>query len=93
MIVETTYGDNPKLRNIWEKSWRTWSKIHDQYLDRADFFLKVDSDSYLGVENLRAFLQYFDPNEPHYLGHTHFARHYTCFFSIYADQSSSLTLS
>lgn len=40
------------------------------YLNDADYFVKADIDSFVVVENLRAYLSFYSPDEPHYLGHT-----------------------
>ena len=32
--------------------------------DEADWFLKADDDSYIIIENLKAFLQQHDPSDP-----------------------------
>jgi len=66
--------DTPKSRNIWEKMWRTWKLIGDEYLDKADFFAKVDVDAYYIAENFRVYASYLDPDEPWYMGHTLYQR-------------------
>mmetsp|Transcript_18126 Transcript_18126/g.27188 ORF Transcript_18126/g.27188 Transcript_18126/m.27188 type:complete len:610 (+) Transcript_18126:32-1861(+) len=62
--------DKLSHRNIWEKMWRSWLRASQLYLDDADWFMKADIDSFLVVDNIRAFLSHLDPNDPHYLGHT-----------------------
>lgn len=39
-----------------------------RYLDKADWFLKADDDTYVIVENLRLLLSRFSPDQPVYLG-------------------------
>ncbi|ETO16059.1 hypothetical protein RFI_21300, partial [Reticulomyxa filosa] len=43
-------------------------------LNNFDWFIKADDDTFIMTENMRGFLQYYDPNYPHYLGHTLRAR-------------------
>lgn len=38
------------------------------YLDKADWFLKADDDTYVIVENMRLLLSRFSPDKPVYLG-------------------------
>mmetsp|Transcript_27360 Transcript_27360/g.48373 ORF Transcript_27360/g.48373 Transcript_27360/m.48373 type:complete len:451 (+) Transcript_27360:215-1567(+) len=66
--------DTPKSRNIWEKMWRTWNLVGKEYLDKADFFCKVDIDAFLIVENLRVYASYLNPDDPWYMGHTLYSR-------------------
>lgn len=56
-------------RNIWEKVWKMWVHVYENHLLEGDWFLKIDDDSYLGYHNMKGFLQYYNPDEPHYLGH------------------------
>mmetsp|Transcript_28626 Transcript_28626/g.45618 ORF Transcript_28626/g.45618 Transcript_28626/m.45618 type:complete len:280 (-) Transcript_28626:141-980(-) len=67
-------GESPKERNIWEKMWRTWKLAGTEYLNRAEYFVKVDWDSFLVAENLRVYGSYLNPDEPWYMGHTLFQR-------------------
>ena len=50
------------------KSKMDWKYIHEHYINDYDFFVKVDTDTYLVVENLE-FLSDKDPTKPHYYGH------------------------
>ena len=67
-------GDDPQSRNIWEKMWRGWKRVAEEYIDKADFFSKVDLDAFYVAENMRVFGAYLDPDQPWYLGHTLFQR-------------------
>ena len=42
---------------------------HDEYLNNFEWFIKADDDTFVATENLSGFLQYYDPEYPHYLGH------------------------
>lgn len=58
-------------RNIWEKVHRMWSNVYNSKLtDKYDWFIKADDDTFIITENMKGYLQYYDPNYPHYLGHT-----------------------
>jgi len=70
LVVNMTRSSNPNARNIWTKVHLMWSAIAAQYANDAEWFLKVDDDTYLFVEHLRGFTQYYNPNIPRYMGHT-----------------------
>jgi len=57
--------------NIWEKVWRSWLWIDDNDIDKGDWFVKVDSDSYLFPENVRKYVEenHWSPDDHHYFGH------------------------
>ena len=57
-------------RNIWEKSWRTWKYVGTHHLEDADWFLKLDDDTFLSPINFKGFARYFNPNRKWYLGNT-----------------------
>jgi len=61
--------NDPKCRNIWEKVHRSWAWVWKHDLDTADWFLKVDYDTYLFVDNLKDYLRPLDPSKELYLGH------------------------
>ena len=51
------------------KTKTAWKYIHEHYINDYDFFVKVDTDTYLVVENLLEFLSDKDPAKPYYYGH------------------------
>ena len=59
-------------RNIWEKIWRAWVWVdsHGESL-LAEWFVKIDADSYLFPENLKHYVKEkgWSPDENHYFGH------------------------
>ena len=59
-------------RNIWEKLWRMWILMDETgELDKAEWFTKVDTDTYLFTENLKRYVEdkQWLPSEQHYFGH------------------------
>jgi len=58
-----------ECRNIWEKVWRSWAWVWKHDLGAAEWYLKVDPDTYLFVNNLKDFLRPLDPEQKLYLGH------------------------
>mmetsp|Transcript_38318 Transcript_38318/g.70297 ORF Transcript_38318/g.70297 Transcript_38318/m.70297 type:complete len:482 (+) Transcript_38318:26-1471(+) len=63
----------PKLcRHIWEKMWQSWVYVGDHHLDEAEWFCKVDYDTFFFPENLQYYVRDkngWDPyNEHHYFG-------------------------
>ena len=53
---------------LWHKTRAAWQYVFDHHIDDADWFIKVDDDTYLIVENLRHLLSKYQPDEPHYFG-------------------------
>lgn len=59
-------------RNIWEKIWRAWVWVDSHGdSDIAEWFVKIDADSYLFPENLKRYVvdKGWSPDEHHYFGH------------------------
>ena len=60
-------------RHIWEKMWRSWVYVADHQLDSAEWFCKVDYDTFFFPDNLKYYVRdkkNWDPiNEYHYFGH------------------------
>jgi len=69
----------PKIcRHIWEKMWRSWIYVKDHHLDQAEWFCKVDFDTFFFPENLQYYVRdvmNWDPyKEHHYFGHVLYHR-------------------
>jgi len=59
-------------RNIWEKLWRSWLYVNSNGdADQAEWFVKIDSDSYLFPENFKRYVmkQGYSSDDHHYFGH------------------------
>lgn len=60
-------------RNICEKMWRSWVYVQEHHMEQADWFCKVDYDTFFFPDNLKYFARdekNWDPyNEYHYFGH------------------------
>ncbi|XP_017472978.1 PREDICTED: glycoprotein-N-acetylgalactosamine 3-beta-galactosyltransferase 1-like [Rhagoletis zephyria] len=54
--------------NLWNKTREAMKYIYDNHFDEADWFLKADDDTYVIMENLRAFLHPMDSKTPVYFG-------------------------
>ncbi|ETO23130.1 hypothetical protein RFI_14056 [Reticulomyxa filosa] len=59
-----------KDRNIWEKSWKMWKYVGTHHLNDAEWFLKIDDDTFFSPINFKGFVRYLNPFQPYYLGHT-----------------------
>uniref|UniRef100_A0A8C4Q528 Glycoprotein-N-acetylgalactosamine 3-beta-galactosyltransferase 1 n=1 Tax=Eptatretus burgeri TaxID=7764 RepID=A0A8C4Q528_EPTBU len=59
---------------LYLKTIKAFEFIHDNYLDKADWFLKVDDDTYVIVENLKLILSKHNPEKALYFG-KHFKMH------------------
>lgn len=69
--------DGKPCRHIWEKVWRMWVYVAETELHLADWFCKIDDDSFFLPANLRRFVAFesgrWSPDDPHWFGHR-FAR-------------------
>ncbi|KAK6745994.1 hypothetical protein RB195_012231 [Necator americanus] len=79
-IVFVSNGTDEKLPiilvNISESRGQLWSKtrkafkwIYKNVLNDYDWFLKADDDTYVHMDNLRALLLDYSPNDPLVIGH------------------------
>jgi len=71
MRIKMKRTTDPSARNIWEKVWNTWLHIATtELLHEAEWFLKIDDDTFFSPENFKGFTRYLDPEQPYYIGHT-----------------------
>jgi hypothetical protein len=58
-------------RNIWEKVWRSWVYVFEHDLEQADWFFKIDDDTYVFTEFLKMYIdgKGWAPEEDRYFGH------------------------
>lgn len=63
--------DVPEGReHLTAKSMKAFQLSYAKFGSSVDWYLKADDDTYVIVENLRAFVSLYDPGKPVYLGHT-----------------------
>ncbi|CAG9102085.1 unnamed protein product [Plutella xylostella] len=65
--VKLNVQEGPEF--LWRKTRTAFRYVHRHYIDRADWFLKADDDTYVIVENLRFMLFNYDTQRPIYFGH------------------------
>merc|ERR1711971_656095 len=53
-----------------EKSWKMWHHIGSHHIDDAEWFLKIDDDTFFSPINFRGFARYFNPESKWYFGTT-----------------------
>ena len=63
--LNVTAGRN----HIASKSKAAWNHIFANYLNKADFFVKADPDTYIVVENMKRFLEDKNTSKPEFYGH------------------------
>lgn len=65
-------GVKKVCRHIWEKMWRSWVYVEENHLDQAEWFCKVDYDTFFFPDNVKYFVNHKKWNaldEYHYFGH------------------------
>lgn len=64
-------ADGKPCRHIWEKVWRSWLHVFMHDLNKAEWFVKVDDDTYFLPSNLRKFVRekQWAHDDPHYFGY------------------------
>jgi len=58
-------------RHIWEKVWRSWVYIAENDIDKAEWFFKVDDDTYLFPDFIRRYVttRGWSYKDSYYFGH------------------------
>jgi glycoprotein-N-acetylgalactosamine 3-beta-galactosyltransferase len=73
LFVNVSFRIDPVTKetiSLWEKIYKTFAELYRNHLDRADYFVKLDDDSFLFGDNLRDYLQYYDSRIPRWFGHS-----------------------
>jgi hypothetical protein len=69
----TGQSEQKVCRHIWEKMWRSWVYVAEHHLTDAEWFCKVDYDTFFFPDNFKYFVRDvkdWDPlTEYHYFGH------------------------
>lgn len=66
-------------RHIWEKMWRSWVYVAEHHISKAEWYCKVDYDTFFFPQNLKYYVnnyKHWNPyTEYHYFGHLIQSRH------------------
>jgi len=66
MPIKTKRADNPNdpqyRGELWEKIWKFYVQLEDQYHGQYDWVVRVDIDTWHSINNFKSFAQYFNPN-------------------------------
>ncbi|RCN50190.1 hypothetical protein ANCCAN_03795 [Ancylostoma caninum] len=60
---------NESRSELWSKTREAFSWAYNNVLDDYDWFLKADDDTYMHMENLRALLNEYSPDDALAIGH------------------------
>eukprot|EP00047_Mylnosiga_fluctuans_P019060 m.78191 g.78191 ORF g.78191 m.78191 type:complete len:552 (+) comp7954_c0_seq4:101-1756(+) len=78
---------------IWPKVQQAWTHVFQTYLDKADWFIKADDDTYFVMPYLRQFLSQFKPSDPHQFGRRFFFGGVNSSTTIYNSGGAGVILS
>ena len=62
-------GGSSGRSHLATKSKAAWKYVYEHHVNDFDYFLKADTDTYVIVENLKAYLRSRDPTKAEYFGH------------------------
>lgn len=65
-LVELDVEDG--RQNLWYRTRVTLNYLHENYIDKFDWFMKADDDTYVIMENLRYMIYPYSPNDPIFIG-------------------------
>ena len=54
--------------NLWLKTRAAWKYVYENHFNDADWFIKVDDDTFVVIENLRYLLSNYSTSDPHFFG-------------------------
>eukprot|EP00055_Hartaetosiga_balthica_P005315 m.15405 g.15405 ORF g.15405 m.15405 type:complete len:611 (+) comp4469_c0_seq2:136-1968(+) len=69
--LDTWIVDLPEQESrdmLWLKSIDAWQRAHRDHIREFDWFIRGDDDTFLLMDNVREYLEEFNPNEPHFFG-------------------------
>lgn len=67
-VVVLDLGSQESRSMLWPKSQQMWMYVYQHYLDKADWFIKADDDTYIVFPYLREYLATLDTEKPIHLG-------------------------
>ena len=66
-VIKVEY---PLDQNLWNMVHPAWTYLEENYLDKYDWFIKLDDDTYFVGDNFKSLVQNRNPDDHYYLGHT-----------------------
>uniref|UniRef100_UPI00398E740D glycoprotein-N-acetylgalactosamine 3-beta-galactosyltransferase 1-like n=1 Tax=Pristiophorus japonicus TaxID=55135 RepID=UPI00398E740D len=61
-------GTKEGRKELYRKTIEAFRYVHKHHINKADWFLKADDDTYVVMDNLRLLLSKYNPDEPVYVG-------------------------
>lgn len=62
--------DRMPAKHIWEKVWRSWVHVAENYIDSAEWFTKIDHDTYFFPDHIKHLVvsRNWSADDTHYFG-------------------------
>ncbi|EGD82855.1 hypothetical protein PTSG_03488 [Salpingoeca rosetta] len=66
--IVLSLGEEEDRHFLWRKSIMSWGFMYAHLIDKYDWFIRADDDTFFNMDNLRSFLKGYSPKDPHFFG-------------------------